>query len=74
MAFVFAVVAEILTTPPEEIAIASVSVAEPIVPASSIISDPAVTPAVVTVKSPVDAPVNDPVPKRILSDQIHHIL
>ena len=44
----------------------SVSVAEPIVPASSIISDP-VIPAVVTVKSPVDAPVNDPVPKRILS-------
>ena len=67
VAFVFAVVAEILTTPPEEIAIASVSDAEPIVPASSIISDPAVTPAVVTVKSPVDAPVNDPVPKRILS-------
>ena len=38
VAFVFAV-AEILTTPPEEIAIASVSDAEPIVPASSIISD-----------------------------------
>ena len=36
-AFVLAVVAEILTTPPDEIEIASVSLAEPMVPASLII-------------------------------------
>ena len=56
-----------VTFPAEAISIASVSDAEPIAPPSSIISDAEVTPAVVTDKLPVDAPVNDPVPKRILS-------